>query len=75
MREGAKPGPLSGSIVITEAEIEAARNGRTSVRQGSFTGTQEEALRGLRCFWASHSLPDGLRIIRWLNIKRGSLPA
>ena len=28
-RKGAKPGPVSGSIVITEAEIEAARKGRT----------------------------------------------
>lgn len=34
-REGAKPGPVSGSIVITEAEIEAARKGRTVVRQGT----------------------------------------
>jgi hypothetical protein len=41
VREDAKPGPASGSIIITEAEIEAARKGRTSVRQGSFTGTQE----------------------------------
>jgi hypothetical protein len=31
------PGPVSGSIVITEA----ARNGRTVVRQGAFAGAQE----------------------------------
>lgn len=43
VREDAKPGPVSGSIVITEAEIEAARKGRTVVRQGAFTGTQEVA--------------------------------
>ena len=36
VREGAKPGPL-----ITEAEIEAARKGRTVVRQGTFSGAQE----------------------------------
>jgi hypothetical protein len=41
VREGAKPGPVSGSIVITEAEIEAARKGRTLVRQGDFTGAPE----------------------------------
>ena len=41
VREGAKPGPVSGTIVITEAEIEAARKGRTVVRQGTFTGAQE----------------------------------
>ena len=41
VREGAKPGLVSGSIVITEAEIEAARKGRTLVRQGTFTGAQE----------------------------------
>jgi hypothetical protein len=41
MREGAKRGPVSGSIVITEAEIEAARKGRTLVRQGDFTGAPE----------------------------------
>ena len=41
VREGAKPGPVSGSIVITEAEIEAARKGRTVVRQGDFTGSPE----------------------------------
>jgi hypothetical protein len=41
VRDGARPGPVSGSIVITEAEIEAARKGRTLVRQGSFSGTQE----------------------------------
>ncbi len=41
VREGAKPGPVSGNIVITEAEIEAARKGRTVVRQGAFTGAQE----------------------------------
>jgi hypothetical protein len=41
VREGAKPGLVSGSIVITEAEIEAARKGRTVVRQGAFTGAQE----------------------------------
>ena len=41
VREGAKPGPVSGSIVITEAEIEAARKGRTVVRQGTFSGAPE----------------------------------
>jgi len=41
VREGAKPGPVSGSIVITEAEVEAARKGRTVVRQGAFAGAQE----------------------------------
>ena len=41
VREGAKPGPASGSIVITEAEIEAARKGLTVVRQGDFTGAPE----------------------------------
>jgi hypothetical protein len=41
VREGAKPGPVSGSIVITEAEIEAARKGRIVVRQGTFTGAPE----------------------------------
>ena len=41
MREGAKPGPVAGSVVITEAEIEAARKGRTVVRQGTFTGVPE----------------------------------
>jgi hypothetical protein len=41
VREGAKPGPLSGSIVITEAEIEAARKARTVVRQSDFTGAPE----------------------------------
>ena len=40
-REGAKLGPVSGSIVITEAEIEAACKGRLVVRQGTFTGAQE----------------------------------
>jgi hypothetical protein len=40
-REDAKPGPVSGSIAITEAEIEAARKGRTVVRQGTFAGSQE----------------------------------
>jgi hypothetical protein len=43
VREGAKPGLVSGSIVITEAEIEAARKGRTVVRQGMFTGAHEVA--------------------------------
>ena len=33
VREGAKPGPVSGSVAITEVEIEAARKGRTVVRQ------------------------------------------
>ena len=33
-REGAKPDPASGSIVITDAELEAARKGRTVVKQG-----------------------------------------
>jgi hypothetical protein len=37
----AKLVPLGGSIVITEAEIEAARKGRTVVRQGDFTGAPE----------------------------------
>ena len=41
VREGVKPGPVSGSVVITEAEIEAARKGRTVVRQGTFTGAPE----------------------------------
>lgn len=41
VREGAKPGPGSGSIVITEAEIEAARTGRTVEKQGAFTAAQE----------------------------------
>jgi hypothetical protein len=40
VREGAKPGPVSGSVVITEAEIEAARKGLT-VSQGTFTGAHE----------------------------------
>jgi hypothetical protein len=40
VREGAKPGPVSGSIVITEAEIETARKGLT-VSQGTFTGAHE----------------------------------
>ncbi|MGI8427389.1 MAG: hypothetical protein ACR2M4_12535 [Actinomycetota bacterium] len=40
-RKGAKPGLVSGSIVITEAEIEAARKGRTVVRQGTFSGAHE----------------------------------
>ena len=40
-REGAKPGPVSGSIVMTEAEIEAARKGRILVKQGDFTGAPE----------------------------------
>jgi TubC N-terminal docking domain len=35
VREDAKPGPVSGSIAITESEIEAARKGRTVVRQGA----------------------------------------
>jgi hypothetical protein len=39
VREGAKPGPVSGSIVITEAEIETARKGLT-VSQGTFTGAR-----------------------------------
>jgi hypothetical protein len=34
-RKGAKPAPLLGSLVITEAEIEAARKDRTVVRQGA----------------------------------------
>ena len=41
VREGAKPGPVSGSIVIAEAELEAARKGRRVVRQGTFPGAQE----------------------------------
>ena len=41
VREGAKPGPVSGSIVITETEIEAARKGRILVKQGDFTGAPE----------------------------------
>jgi hypothetical protein len=41
VREVVKPDPVSGGIVITEAEIEAARKGRTVVRQGDFTGAQE----------------------------------
>ena len=41
--EGAKPGPRSGSIVITEAEIDAARKGRTVVRQGTSSGADEVA--------------------------------
>ena len=40
-RKGAKPGPASGSVAITEAEIEAARKGRTVVRQGVFSGAHE----------------------------------
>ena len=39
--EGAKPGLVSDSIVITEVEIEAARKGCTLVRQGDFTGAPE----------------------------------
>jgi hypothetical protein len=35
--------PVSGSIVITEADIEAARKGRTVVRQGTFAGAHEVA--------------------------------
>jgi hypothetical protein len=31
--EGAKPGPVSGSITITEAELDAARKGRTVVKR------------------------------------------
>ena len=34
IREGAKPDPASGSIVITDAEIEAARTGRIGVPGG-----------------------------------------
>jgi hypothetical protein len=30
VREDAKPGPVSGSIVITEAEVDAARKGRSA---------------------------------------------
>jgi hypothetical protein len=41
VRDGIRLGPVSGSIVITETEIEAARKGRTVVRQGTFTGAQE----------------------------------
>jgi hypothetical protein len=41
VREVVKPDPVSGGIVITEADIEAARKGRTVVRQGDFTGAQE----------------------------------
>ena len=41
VREGAKPGLVSDSIIITEAQIEAARKGRTLVRQGDFTGPPE----------------------------------
>jgi hypothetical protein len=43
VREAAKPGPLSGSVVITDAELDAARGGRTVVRQGTFTGAHEVA--------------------------------
>ncbi|MGI8427642.1 MAG: hypothetical protein ACR2M4_13865, partial [Actinomycetota bacterium] len=42
VREGAKPGSVSGSVVvITEAELDASRKGRLVVRQGTFTGAQE----------------------------------
>jgi hypothetical protein len=41
VREGAKPGPVSGNVVIAKAEIEAARKGRRAVRQGAFGGGQE----------------------------------
>jgi len=41
VREGGNSGAVAGSIVITEAEIEAARKGRTVVRQGTFTGEHE----------------------------------
>ena len=41
VREGAKPGPVSASITITEAELDAAREGRTVVKQGDFTGAPE----------------------------------
>jgi hypothetical protein len=41
VREGAESDSASANIVITEAEIEAARKGRTVVRQGTFTGAQE----------------------------------
>jgi hypothetical protein len=37
-----KPGPVSGGIVITETEIDAARKGPTVVRQGTFTGPQAQ---------------------------------
>jgi hypothetical protein len=40
-RKGAKPALLLGSVAITEAQLEAARKGRTVVRQGTFTGAQE----------------------------------
>jgi hypothetical protein len=40
-RKGTKPGPFSGSIVITDAELDAARKGRTVVRQGVFIGAPE----------------------------------
>jgi len=40
-REDAKPGPVSGGIVITDAEIEAARKGGLVVKQGDFTGSHE----------------------------------
>jgi hypothetical protein len=40
--EGAKPGPVSGSIIITEAELDAARKGRTV--RGEFTGAPDVKL-------------------------------
>ena len=41
VREGAKPGPVSGRVVITDVELDAARKGRLVVRQGAFTGAPE----------------------------------
>jgi hypothetical protein len=37
-RKGAKPAPLWGSVALTEAELDAARKGRTVVRQGMLSG-------------------------------------
>jgi len=42
-REGAKPRPVSGNIVITEAELEAARKGRP--HRGTSGGVQRGRMR------------------------------
>jgi hypothetical protein len=39
--EGAESDPASGSIVISDTAIEAARNGHLVAKQGDFTGAPE----------------------------------